>query len=128
MGGETMTEALRPARTFRDLVLWRKAHEYVLTVYKLTSRFPKERDLWPDQPNARAAVSIPANIAEGFVKRGRADKVRIMNIAEGSLEESQILSDFGPGLRLRTDGRPVTEPRFSKPVAQQLRAIVASKF
>jgi len=37
----------------------------------------------------RAAVSIPANIAEGFRRRGKADKVRFMNIAEGSLEESR---------------------------------------
>ena len=37
----------------------------------------------------RAAVSIPANIAEGFRKRGRADKVRFLNIAQGSLEESR---------------------------------------
>ncbi len=49
----------------------------------------------------RAAVSIPANIAEGFRKRGKADKVRYMNIAEGSLEESRyyliLAQDLGYG-------------------------------
>ena len=49
----------------------------------------------------RAAISIPANIAEGLVKRGKADKGRFMNVAEGSLEESRyylILSqDLGYG-------------------------------
>jgi four helix bundle protein len=49
----------------------------------------------------RAAVSIPANIAEGFKKRGRLDKVRFMNIAQGSTEESRcyllLSNDLGYG-------------------------------
>ena len=49
----------------------------------------------------RAAVSIPANIAEGFRKRGRADKARFMNTAEGSVEESRyyliLAEDLGYG-------------------------------
>ena len=49
----------------------------------------------------RAAVSIPANIAEGFRRRGRADKVRFMNLAEGSLEECSyfliLAQDLGYG-------------------------------
>jgi len=84
-----MTEVRRLARTFRDLVVWQRAHEYVLALYRLTSRFPKEEIYGLTGQMRRAAVSIPANIAEGFVKRGTADKVRFMNIAEGSIEESR---------------------------------------
>ena len=78
-----------PARTFRDLVVWRKAHEYVLLVYTLTMDFPKQETYGLANQMRRAAVSIAANIAEGFRKRGPAEKVRFMNIAEGSLEESR---------------------------------------
>jgi four helix bundle protein len=68
----------RPAaKKFEDLLMWRKAHQFVLAVYGLVSQM------------RRAAVSIPANIAEGFRKRGRAAKARFMNIAEGSIEESR---------------------------------------
>src|SRR4029077_15481678 len=78
----------RPAaRSFRDLLVWRKAHEFVLAVYTLTASFPKqERHGWALQTR-RAAVSVPANIAEGFRRRGKVDKARFMNLAEGSLEE-----------------------------------------
>jgi four helix bundle protein len=75
------------ARTFRDLVVWQKAHEFVLGVYRLTDGFPKHETYGLSSQLRRAAVSVPANIAEGFRKRGRPDKARFMNTAEGSLEE-----------------------------------------
>ena len=75
------------SRTFRDLLVWRRAHEFVLTVYGFTAGFPRQEIYGLAAQLRRAAVSIPANIAEGFRRRGRADKARFMNIAEGSLEE-----------------------------------------
>jgi four helix bundle protein len=78
----------RPAaRSFRDLIVWRKAHEFVLAVYALTADFPRQETYGLSQQLRRAAVSIPADIAEGFRRRGKADKARFMNLAEGSLEE-----------------------------------------
>jgi four helix bundle protein len=89
------------ARTFQDLVVWRKAHELVLAVYSFTAGFPKQETYGLALQMRRAAVSVPANIAEGFRRRGKADKARYMNMAEGSLEESRyylILSqDLGYG-------------------------------
>lgn len=76
-----------PAKTFQDLMVWQKAHQFVLSVYRLTSAFPKEEKFGLTSQFRRAAISIPANIAEGFKKRGPNDKVRFMNIAQGSLEE-----------------------------------------
>ena len=82
--------AQRPAaRSFRDLLVWRKAHAFVLAVYQFTAAFPKPETYGLSLQMRRAAVSIPANIAEGFRRRGKADKARFMNIAEGSLEESR---------------------------------------
>jgi len=77
----------KPARTFQDLLVWRKAHEFVLGTYALTTGFPKQETYGLSLQMRRAAVSIPANIAEGFRRRGRADKARFMNIAERSVEE-----------------------------------------
>jgi four helix bundle protein len=93
---------LRPAaRSFRDLLVWRKAHEFVLAVYAFTAGFPKQETYGVALQMRRAAVSIPANIAEGFRRRGRAEKARYMNIAEGSVEESRyyliLAQDLGYG-------------------------------
>lgn len=77
----------QPARSFEDLIVWQKAHAFVLEVYKLTGAFPRHELFALSNQMRRAAVSIPANICEGFRKRGRADKARFMNIAEGSLNE-----------------------------------------
>jgi four helix bundle protein len=77
----------QPAQSFKDLVVWQKAHEFVLLVYKLSSDFPRDELYGLTSQLRRAAVSIAANIAEGFKKRGLADKLRFLNIAQGSLEE-----------------------------------------
>jgi len=69
-------------------MVWKKAHEFVLAVYRLTESFPdREKFGLSHQMRRRAADSIPANIAEGFGKRSQAEKARFLNIAEGSLEE-----------------------------------------
>jgi four helix bundle protein len=79
--------AKQPAQTFRDLGVWQKSHALVLDVYKLTRRLPKEELFGLVSQMRRAAVSVPANIAEAFKRRGKADKARQLNIAQGSLEE-----------------------------------------
>jgi four helix bundle protein len=77
----------QPAQTFRDLMVWRKAHEFVLAVYSFTAGFPRQETYGLALQLRRAAISMPANIAEGFRRRGKADKARFMNVAEGSVEE-----------------------------------------
>ena len=59
----------------------------MLGVYRTTSGFPKHETFGLCTQMQRAAVSVPANIAEGFKRRGRADKARFLNIAQASLEE-----------------------------------------
>src|SRR5882757_3443946 len=76
-----------PAKSFEQLIAWQKAHQFVLATYRFTDNFPRTEIYGLTSQLRRAAVSIPANIAEGFKKRGRADKVRFFNIAQGSLEE-----------------------------------------
>ena len=78
-----------PAKRFEDLVVWQKAHQFVLAAYRFSQTFPRSEIYGLTSQFRRAAVSIAANIAEGFRKRGKADKLRFFNIAQGSLEESR---------------------------------------
>ncbi|MGD9781963.1 MAG: four helix bundle protein [Kiritimatiellia bacterium] len=81
------TSGRAAAKCFEDLLVWQKAHRFVLQVYRLTKSFPREEAYGLTSQFRRAAVSIAANIAEGFRKRGSADKLRYLNIAQGSAEE-----------------------------------------
>ena len=81
--------------------MWQKAHRLVLEVYSCTERFPDSEKFGLVNQLRRAAVSVPANIAEGWRRRTVADKRRFMNISHASLEESRyyliLATDLGYG-------------------------------
>ena len=112
------------SKTFRDVEVWQRAHRWVLAIYRLTDRFPKQEMFGLTSQLRRAAISIPANFAEGFKKAGNADKLRFYNIAQGSLEECRyyliLASDLGYGdtQELTTDLETV-----SKMLEAYMRAI-----
>jgi four helix bundle protein len=78
---------MQPAKKFEDLIVWQKAHLFVLSVYRFTRKFPKEEIYSLTSQFRRAAISIPSNIAEGFKKRTKPDKIKFYNTSQGSLEE-----------------------------------------
>ena len=78
---------MKTAKTFEDLVVWQKAHQLVLKIYRLSKTFPRDELYGLASQIRRAAVSIPANVAEGFKKRTYRDKLRFFNIAQASVEE-----------------------------------------
>ena len=127
---------MSPARTFEDLVVWQKSYKFVLALYSLTHNFPRHEIYGLTNQMRRAAVSIPANIAEGFKKRGPLDKVRFLNIAQGSVEESRcylLLSrDLGyadPSNLLRTlaDVSMLLE-KYTRAILESIPANQSKKF
>ena len=73
--------------SFENIIAWQKAHAFVLFVYRVTRHFPKDEIFGLTSQFRSAAVSIEANIAEGYQKLSKADKLRFFNISQGSLEE-----------------------------------------
>ena len=72
---------------FENILAWQKAHKFVLNVYNVTKSFPDDERYGLTSQFRRAAISIEANIAEGYKKISKADKLRFLNISQGSLEE-----------------------------------------
>ncbi len=66
---------MEKAKNFTDLLVWQKAHKFVLATYELSKGFPKEELFTLTSQLRRAAISIPANIAEGFKKRSGPEKL-----------------------------------------------------
>src|SRR6266508_640224 len=60
-----------PARGFQDLIVWQKAHQFVLSAYRFSEGFPKSELYGLTSQLRRAAVSIPANIAQGSLEEAR---------------------------------------------------------
>ena len=79
------------SKTFKDLIVWQKAHALVLSIYKMTVNLPREELYGLTSQIRRAAVSIPANIAEGSGRKTTKDYVHFLYISKGSLLELETL-------------------------------------
>jgi four helix bundle protein len=77
----------RGDKGFRKLIVWKKAHQLALLVYKLTDKFPKSEIYGLTSQLRRAVVSVPANLAEGYGYGKRGQTARFVDIAQGSLSE-----------------------------------------
>ncbi len=86
-------------KSFTDLNAWRKGHELVLDIYKITKTFPSDEKYGLSDQMRRCAVSITSNIAEGFSRRGNKEKLQFYYISLGSVTEVQnqllIARDIG---------------------------------
>ncbi len=88
---------------FEQLEVWKRAHALVLGVYRLTPTLPSDQRFGLISQMQRSAVSVPANIAEGFKRRGQTDKIHFYNIAQGSLEELRYYFILCRDLRYRIE-------------------------
>ena len=109
---------------FRQLETWQEAHRLVLMVYGITKGYPGDERFGLVSQMRRAAVSIPANIAEGFKRRGIKDKIRFYNISEGSLEELDYFFILSQGLEYIPSNTDLMAQ--SETVGRLLNGLVAS--
>jgi len=104
----------RTGKGFRKLIVWQKAHQLVLQVYKFTEKFPKHEMFGLTSQIRRAMVSVPANIAEGYAAGGKGQFGRYLDIAQGSLAEVEYY------LILAQDLTYITQLQYDQ--AESLRA------
>jgi len=76
---------------FTELRVWQRSHALALDVYRITATFPEAERFGIIPQVRRAAVSIASNIAEGAKRQSRREYARFLNVAEGSLAETESL-------------------------------------
>ena len=90
-----------PAKSFQDLVVWQKAHQFVLGTYRFTAEFPEQEKAGLAAQLQRSAVAIGANIAQGFARKNKSDKARYLSSAQTAVDECQyyllLAKDLGYG-------------------------------
>lgn len=90
-------------KTFRELLIWQKAMEFVVSIYKGTNSFPDSEKFGLVSQLRRAAVSLPSNIAEGYGRNSGGDFNRFLNFAMGSLFEIQTQIEIARKLGFLTN-------------------------
>ena len=90
-------------KSFTELSVWQEAHKFVLKVYQLTKDSPGDEKFGLISQLRRAAVSIPANFAEGFKRMSKKEKLRFFNISQGSIEECRYFLILAKDLEYAKD-------------------------
>ena len=111
-------------KDFRTLRVWEKAHDLVMSVYRATRAFPQEERFGLTSQLRRAAVSVPANIAEGCGRWGDRDFSRFLVIAIGSASEVEYLILLAADLNLLTSSQHETLNARVVEVKKMLSAFV----
>jgi len=86
------------SNSFKQLIVWQKAHAFVLDIYKLTESFPRHEQYALTSQIRRASVSVAANICEGYRRKSTNEKYRFFNIAQASLCETHYFLILGHDL------------------------------
>ncbi|MBZ9571773.1 four helix bundle protein [Patescibacteria group bacterium] len=79
---------------YRRLIVWQKADELAFQVYVATKIFPREELFSLVSQMRRAAISVPANVVEGYSRSSKKEKIQFYNIAKSSLTELEYYLDF----------------------------------
>ena len=113
-------------RTYRSLDVWQRAIELVESVYLLTAKFPSTEKFGLTSQIQRAAVSIAANIAEGYGRSHRGDYLHHLSISRGSLMEVETHLTLAARLKLVSRQDVIVAWKLSQQVGQMLTKLIAS--
>jgi four helix bundle protein len=110
--------------SFRDLVVWQRAIQMTMAVYKLTSRFPADERFGLTNQLRRASVSVASNIAEGYGRATTGEYVQFLGHARGSNCEVQTQLVIAGGLRFGNEEERSQAEELSLEVGWMLVAIM----
>jgi len=121
-----MTDKKLKMQSYRDLEVWQQSMALTLLVYRITQQFPREEQFGLTSQLRRAAVSVPANIAEGYGRLNRKEYVQFLGIARGSNCEIQTLIEIAQGLSFCEPDKLREAHAQSHKIGQMLFRLIAS--
>lgn len=111
--------------SYKELIVWQRAHSFVLDVYSITKEFPKSELYGLSSQFRRAAVSLAANIAEGYIKKTPADKIRFYNISQGSVEECSYYIVLAKDLKYITEAQSLVLDKLKEEITKLLQSYIS---
>ena len=113
-------------KTYRELDVWQKSMDLVVAVYELTRKFPADEKFGLTSQLRRAAVSIPANIAEGYARKHRGDYVHHLSVAAGSVAEVETHATISVRLGFIGKEAAMAVWNLTQEVARMLSKLIQS--
>lgn len=113
-------QSAQRAMSHRDLIVWQKAMDLVVLVYKLAESFPKEETYRLTSQMTRSVVSVPANIAEGNARGGRKEYAHFLAIAKGSLMETETYVFLAMRLGYLSEAETATSLKLITEISKML--------
>jgi len=113
-------------KSYRELEVWRRSMDLVVDVYRLTRAFPGDERYGLTSQVRRAAVSVPANIAEGYERTHRGDYLRHLSIARGSLAEVETHLAIATRLEFVERQQTLETWNSAQEVGRMLRKLIQS--
>ena len=113
-------------KSYRDLLVWQKAIELALLVYRMTEGFPKREIYGLASQLRRAGVSVPSNIAEGYGRGGRREYLQFLSVAQGSLKELETQAILAQRLAYVTSSQAERVLSDSEVVGKMLGSLIRS--
>jgi four helix bundle protein len=112
--------------SYRDLRVWREAMEFTESCYRLTANFPRSEMFTMTAQLRRCAISIPANIAEGYGRDSTGSYVHFLKIAQGSLKELETHLLLSERLSLASRAEAQAVLTRCATIGKMLRALIRS--
>ena len=113
-------------QTYRELIVWQKAMQFVTDLYRVTQEFPREELYGLTSQMRRAAISIPSNIAEGQARYSPKEFRQFLSHARGSLVEVETQLGIAMNLGYLTPSRGLVLTRQTDELGRLLNALVSS--
>jgi four helix bundle protein len=113
-------------QSYKDLKVWQKSMEIARACYEITKMFPKEEVYGMTSQIRRSAVSIPANIAEGYGRDGHGEYVQFLRIDQGSLKELETHLILAEQVKLTALDSTAEIQSLCDEVGRMLRSLIRS--